>query len=331
MTEVLFFLYTIAIICVSLIASSVSLVVWLMTRKRDCPIIAGAYVVYAMQLCLIFFDEYSRAKLSAYQMMELPLAHPIASLVLGIGFVSLVWCWTVLRVHARLTPKRALGFILPFAVGSCLLVPRNGFSGVVPQYLYWLWRDLGIVACLGFAAWYTTRRTTKVQRLDIMQSSRFFIAVAALIALVIAEDTFMILFSRYLLGTAMGSSFLWHISERNISENVMVVVSTVFLLKKYRSLLSIYAHYPNFEAASSEAPQFSDDDIESRLILFGDAHDLSRREQEVLALAVRGIDIQNIASELVIAPGTVKTHLHRIYTKADVKSRQELIERFWSS
>ena len=35
---------------------------------------------------------------------------------------------------------------------------------------------------------------------------------------------------------------------------------------------------------------------------------------------------QEIASELFIAPGTVRTHVSRIYAKLDVHSREEFIE-----
>ena len=66
-------------------------------------------------------------------------------------------------------------------------------------------------------------------------------------------------------------------------------------------------------------------------MIFSDRNSLSNREQEVLSLVLRGLDAQNIASELVISPGTVKAHLHRIYVKSNVKTRDELIETFWRS
>lgn len=53
---------------------------------------------------------------------------------------------------------------------------------------------------------------------------------------------------------------------------------------------------------------------------------LSRRESEVLALALRGRTNERIAAELVVAKSTVDTHLRRIYAKAHVHSRQELID-----
>ncbi|MDO4443870.1 MAG: helix-turn-helix transcriptional regulator [Slackia sp.] len=53
---------------------------------------------------------------------------------------------------------------------------------------------------------------------------------------------------------------------------------------------------------------------------------LSRRESQVLELALKGRTNERIAQELVVAKSTVDTHLRRIYTKAGVHSRQELID-----
>lgn len=53
---------------------------------------------------------------------------------------------------------------------------------------------------------------------------------------------------------------------------------------------------------------------------------LSKREAEVLPLALRGRTSERIASELYIAKSTADTHLRRIYSKAGVHGRQELID-----
>jgi putative two-component system response regulator len=49
--------------------------------------------------------------------------------------------------------------------------------------------------------------------------------------------------------------------------------------------------------------------------------DLSAREREVLQLAADGKSPVEIAQELVVSPGTVKTHFHRIYGKLDARDR----------
>lgn len=64
---------------------------------------------------------------------------------------------------------------------------------------------------------------------------------------------------------------------------------------------------------------------------------LSRREREILALMVEGMDNQAIARALVISPHTARTHVQNVLGKLDVHSRVEaaavamefgLIERF---
>ena len=46
----------------------------------------------------------------------------------------------------------------------------------------------------------------------------------------------------------------------------------------------------------------------------------------MLPLALRGRTSERIASELYIAKSTADTHLRRIYSKAGVHGRQELID-----
>lgn len=53
---------------------------------------------------------------------------------------------------------------------------------------------------------------------------------------------------------------------------------------------------------------------------------LSKRESQVLELALKGRTNERIAQELFVAKSTVDTHLRRIYAKAGVHSRQELID-----
>ena len=53
---------------------------------------------------------------------------------------------------------------------------------------------------------------------------------------------------------------------------------------------------------------------------------LSKRETEILPLALRGRTAERIASEFFISKNTVDTHLRRIYAKCGVHTRQELID-----
>lgn len=59
--------------------------------------------------------------------------------------------------------------------------------------------------------------------------------------------------------------------------------------------------------------------------LVSDAHGLSQREREVLALIMHGRNVPAIAEELVLSRNTVQTHVRHIYEQLGVHSRQELV------
>ena len=59
----------------------------------------------------------------------------------------------------------------------------------------------------------------------------------------------------------------------------------------------------------------------------GQSAPLTARELQVLTLAARGITNKEIAQELGIWVQTVKSHLHNIYEKLEVRSRREAIAR----
>jgi len=53
--------------------------------------------------------------------------------------------------------------------------------------------------------------------------------------------------------------------------------------------------------------------------------ELSKREIEILALLVQGMNYKNVAEELFISPETVRNHIKNIYKKLQVRSRSEAV------
>ena len=58
-------------------------------------------------------------------------------------------------------------------------------------------------------------------------------------------------------------------------------------------------------------------------------YDLSRREQEVVDLVVRGASTRQISQALYISEHTVKDHLANIFGKVGVRGRRELVKRLY--
>jgi DNA-binding CsgD family transcriptional regulator len=57
-----------------------------------------------------------------------------------------------------------------------------------------------------------------------------------------------------------------------------------------------------------------------------DLYNLSPREEAVMRLLVKGRSINRIQEEIYVSKGTVNTHLHHIYQKLDIHTKQELLD-----
>lgn len=69
-----------------------------------------------------------------------------------------------------------------------------------------------------------------------------------------------------------------------------------------------------------------EDSVESRCARAARTFDLTRREEEVLALLLKGRTRSEIAHELYVSGDTVKTHIRNVYRKTGVAGKDELVE-----
>ena len=281
-----FYIYTTIIMGVALVTSAVALVVWLMTHRRDSLVAAAGFLLYMLDMSVIFFDEYTRLKYDYAVTFSEPLQHPLLRCVLGIAIYACIVLWMFARLRKRPT-SRMLGLVIaPFSILQLVLVPRSGAAGEMQQYLFWLTRDLGNVGCLAYAAWHYRHRATRVEKLDLDRSKLFWKVALVLAFCVIAEDTYMILLCRPDSQNPVISLFLWYLSERNISENVLLVACAVQLFCQFSHILRVYARHPRADEDVAAESARSGDDLASRVVIYADAHKLSRREQEVLTLVL---------------------------------------------
>jgi DNA-binding CsgD family transcriptional regulator len=67
---------------------------------------------------------------------------------------------------------------------------------------------------------------------------------------------------------------------------------------------------------------YEENDLERQTCSYiAQEYGLTKREEEIMLLMVRGMTRQSISGSLYVAPNTVKTHIHGIYRKLDVHSQ----------
>ena len=88
-----FYIYTTIIMGVALVTSAVALVVWLMTHRRDSLVAAAGFLLYMLDMSVIFFDEYTRLKYDYAVTFSEPLQHPLLRCVLGIAIYACIVLW----------------------------------------------------------------------------------------------------------------------------------------------------------------------------------------------------------------------------------------------
>lgn len=328
--DAVFFFYTYCLIAVLLFASATSAVLWMISHSRTAACAAAVFAAYIAELALILFDEYTHLKVANPAIFENPLAHPLEHLALSVVFVFACWAWVLARTYSSRYALKAMMALSVWAAIDIVLLPRTDESGVIDQYLYWLWRDASLIGCaiFGFVRMHCERDETI--RSDLARLKRFGVATLILTLAMVVEDTIVILFHRPDSGSEFLMQLSWHLAGRNISENVLVAFWAISVLRGNYREFQLYVKHPPLIPDESSGSSV-EENLAFRIELYCDLHGLSSRERDVVRLVLSGKDIKNAARDLFISPGTVRAHLHRIYRKVGVSSKEELVADFWDT
>ena len=128
--------------------------------------------------------------------------------------------------------------------------------------------------------------------------------------LILLEDTFVIFnIDQY-------SDIIVKINNRNVSEDISSIIFCAFII--YFCLHDFPRIAQPKKALATAAPYVDSLDT------FCHNYHLTQREEEVLHLLLEHKSNQEIANELFLSIGTVKTHIHNIFVKLEVKKRAEI-------
>ena len=148
---------------------------------------------------------------------------------------------------------------------------------------------------------------------------RIFLYFLCMSILVLVEDSFVIFFLDRFSGPLM------KINNRNFSENLLYLGVTWPVFRHTASQLKqIFAPEQSAQGEPEPEPRREQELFSA----FAASYNLTEREQQILTLLLQSRSQQEISEELVIALGTVKTHIHNIYQKTDSANRGQIIASY---
>lgn len=318
--EIAFYFYTILVMLVCVAAGTISLSAYFVSRRRSHLFVVAFFLFYFLDLALIFSNEYLGQNIEYPLDVFYAIDHPGLKILFSLGTIEALWLiacdfldekrWTL-----RIIP--AIVFVLA-SIGVLVALPEGPFR----QWLFYSMRQVFLLWCLGYCLYRYQNAPTEIAKTRMRRQEPLYIATLVLTVCIIIEDVFMML---VLDPDPLSSTLLpLYISERNFSENFLMLAFAFFSLRAAAATLRLRFKEP----PTAENPKVSQQ-IGDLLPVYCERHSLTAREREILALVLQGKDNQNIASELQLALGTVKAHVHNILKKTDHASRQDLTRDFW--
>lgn len=322
--EAAFSSYTIIVMFICAVASAAAAGSYAITRNRVYAFVAMAFFLYFFDLSFIFQTEYLNHG-SAITLEGLyDIQEPFLKALIAGGILESLWlaiCTYMGRSNLALQILPGLVFL-----AIDLLIAALLDEGPVKQWLFYSTRELFLVWCLAYLAWLgKSKRTSLGTHALVRHQKSVIIAAAVLVCCIVAENTTVILLW-HPSQKMMESMLPIYISERNFSENVLVILLAALTVRHTLEMFRLRHDAPPTPKASDQERY-----VASNLALYCEKYALTPRERDVLRAIIDGKGNQNIASEMHLALGTVKSHTHNIFKKTGTKTRQELLQQFWKN
>ncbi|MEO2542906.1 helix-turn-helix domain-containing protein, partial [Enterococcus faecalis] len=254
--------------------------------------------VYMTEFINSFANEYNQTFMTA------PFLKTIIFICCNFAYLAIIN-----TISGR--PFKNYQFVWLFLIGLWMLAIPFSQNSALKVWLYYLPNQLFLIY-LGCYALYQLRidplsaLAKKYLRFIGWLSIGFGVAI-------LLEDTFVIFnIDQY-------SDIVFKINNRNVSEDIYTIILSIAII--YFCNRDFTLSVLEKDAAKLEENQ-SDEPV--LLAPFCDAYQLTQREREVLSLLLECKTNQDIANELFLSIGTVKTHIHNIFVKLEVNKRAEV-------
>lgn len=322
--NVFIFIYSVCIMLVFFAAAILSLAAYLVSERKSFLPQVSLFVFYIIELAGIFGNEWLSQNVAFSGEFYYEISSPVLCVITGTGILASLWLMMLrmLDIHDRSTA------IIPpaiYALASILVLTVMP-HGQMRQFAFYTLRQAfaAFILFFAFMKWAASKDGAYRERLGKHHVN--FIILCLLVLLVFFEDLWVIILAP--MPDPNVSSLTLYLSERNFSENILMIFIAYHCIRKALNLLKL-----RFSQPQSEISQEGDlaHHIADSMPSFAKANKLSARESEVLALVLAGKDNRAIASELFLSEGTIKSHVHNIMKKTGTGSREELKKSFWAA
>ncbi|MEO1769923.1 hypothetical protein JZO67_001874 [Enterococcus sp. 665A] len=295
------FIYNIVLIVLYTITMSTSLIFYLREKRKIFLAFSVYLSFFILDNVIIYMTEFFNT--FAHQYNQTFMSVPAAKTII---FVVNAFCslWIVnLLAKSKIKPyQNALLIVLAVWMLLTPLLANSAFK----VWLYYLPNQL-FLFYVGTYAWNRYKKTEGLSPTEATYLKRFAILAIVFSLAILLEDTFVIFnIDQY-------TSLTIKIYNRNICEDIFSILVCVLGLNYF------------LRGNSQQVAEDEEEVQEERLFeQFCTAYQFTQREMEIFRLLLEHKQNQEIADELFLSVGTVKTHVHNIFIKLDIKKRTQI-------
>lgn len=275
-------------------------------KRRIFAVLGVMFAAYLVDNTIVYCTESIQSFAEAYDKMF--ISSPSFKTVYFVVLMAcLVYaCWNIMRPRSLVPFYVVIGLYAVVLICVPLIPDAN-----LMVFFYYLPTQLLIagVSIWGLVA--LRKSSARYQRPFYGTFRKILTWMLVMSILILVEDTIVIFFFDVYSIAGL------NINNRSWTENTLFLGLSCFFIKYTVVVLS-----------STEKNLLGPLHPRTAVDGFSAAYGLTDREHEILKLVLDGKSQQEICDQLVIALGTVKTHIHNVYHKTEVTKRSQLVTKF---
>lgn len=296
------FLYNILLIVLYSIPMALALSYYIKDKNKLYLMLAGYLAFFILDNTIIYMTEFIATFAHRYNevFMTVPIAKTI--IFLANGYFML---WLATRLADKKMTKLHYGFLIGLAIwlSSVPILPNSAMK----VWLYYLPNQL----LLFYVGLYLFRQPKSEELTPVtnkyIRDVRWLAVISAIAILI--EDSFVIF------NVDEYSSLAIKIFNRNVCEDLFSIIICLIILRYFLRDRQQLATLVSETRAEKTASCLAD---------FCRQYQFTQRETEIFTLLLEHKQNQEIADSLFLSIGTVKTHVHNIFIKLEIKKRNQI-------